>query len=142
MTRSEIGVDMQLKLIRNVFTDNSTIGELSVDGVFECFTLEDVVRPVKIKGETAIPAGTYEIEINMSPHFKKLLPELLDVPNFEGVRIHSGNKPEDTEGCILVGQTKGKDFVFSSVAAFGPLFQKIQDALDGDKVFIEIIEAR
>jgi hypothetical protein len=131
---------VQLQLVRKEFTDNSTIGELSVDGAFECFTLEDVVRDEKIKGETAIPAGTYEVAVTFSNKFQKLLPLLLNVPNFEGVRIHSGNKPEDTEGCILVGQTKAEDFVGGSRAAFAPLFQKIQDAVKTEKVFIEITE--
>src|SRR2546423_440555 len=95
--------NMQLQLKRKTFTDKSTIGELAVNGVFECFTLEDVVRPEKIKRETAIPAGRYEIAITFSDKFQKFLPLLLNVPNYEGVRIHSGNRPEDTEGCILVG---------------------------------------
>lgn len=133
---------MELKLVRNVFSDKSTIGELFIDGAHECFTLEDVVRPVKIKSETAIPAGTYEVDVSFSAKFKKLLPELLNVPNFEGIRIHSGNKPEDTEGCILVGQTESEDFIGSSRAAFAPLFAKIQDALKSEKVFIEITEQR
>src|SRR5262245_62159357 len=124
---------MQLQVVRKIFTDKSTIGELSVDGKFECFTLEDVVRAVKIKSETAIPAGSYEVAVTFSNKFKKLLPLLMNVPNFEGVRIHSGNKPEDTEGCILVGQTKADDFIGSSRAAFTPLFQKIQDALKTEK---------
>jgi hypothetical protein len=133
---------VQLQLVRKVFSDNSTIGELSVEGEFECFTLEDVVREKKIKGETAIPAGTYEIAVTFSNKFKKLLPLLMNVPNFEGVRIHSGNKPEDTEGCILVGQTKAEDFVGNSRAAFAPLFQKIQNVITNQKVFIEITEQR
>lgn len=134
---------MQLQLIRKLFSDKSTIGEMSVDGTFECFTLEDVVRPEKIKNETAIPAGKYEIIITRSVHFKnKLLPLLLNVPNYEGVRIHSGNRPEDTEGCILVGRTKTEDFVGESRLAFQPLFDKMQAALETEKIFIEITEER
>jgi hypothetical protein len=133
---------MQLQLTRKVFTDESTSGELSVDGAFECFTLEDTVRAEKIKGETAIPAGTYEIAVTFSNKFKKLLPLLLNVPNFEGVRIHPGNTPDDTEGCILVGQTEAEDFIGSSKLAFAPLFGKIQDAIKSEKVFIEITEQR
>src|SRR5262245_52367067 len=133
---------MQLQLVRNAFTDNSTIGELSVDGEFECFTLEDPVRPVKIKGETAIPAGTYEVAVTFSNKFQKLLPLLMNVPNFDGIRIHTGNTPADTLGCILVGQGKGVDSISSSRLAFTPLFQKIQDAVKTEKVFIEITEER
>ena len=131
---------MQLQLIRKVFTDNSTIGELSVDGAFECFTLEDKVRPVKIKGETAIPAGTYEVAVTFSNKFQKLLPLLMDVPNFDGIPIHPGNTPKDTLGYILVGQGKGVDSISSSRLAFAPLFEKIQAVVRTEKVFIEITE--
>ena len=109
-------------------TENSTIGEMLVDGVFECFTLEDKERPVKIKGETATPKGTYRVIINQSNRFKRLLPLLIDVPNFEGVRIHSGNSNHDTEGCILVGQTRNKNYIGQSRKAFDKLFKKMQAA--------------
>jgi hypothetical protein len=109
-------------------TENSTIGEMLIDGVFECFTLEDRERPVKIKGETAIPKGTYRVIINESNRFKRLLPLLIDVPNFEGVRIHSGNSNHDTEGCILVGQTRNKNYIGQSRKAFDKLFKKMQAA--------------
>ena len=109
-------------------TDNSTIGELFVDGIFECFTLEDKERDVKIKGETAIPKGTYKVIINESNRFKRLLPLLIDVPHFEGVRIHSGNSNHDTEGCILVGQTRNKNYIGQSRKAFEKLFAKMQKA--------------
>ena len=111
-------------------TENSTIGELLVDGIWECFTLEDVERTVKIKGETAIPKGTYKVIINESNRFKRLLPLLLDVPGFEGVRIHSGNTNHDTEGCILVGQSRNKEYIGQSRKAFEKLFKKMQKAKD------------
>ena len=107
-------------------TERSTIGELYVDGNFECYTLEDKEREVKIKSETAIPKGTYKVIINQSNRFKRLLPLLINVPNFEGVRIHSGNTNHDTEGCILVGTTRSKDFVGNSRKAFDKLFKKMQ----------------
>jgi len=121
---------MQITVRRLHKTDTSTIGELSIDGVFECFTLEDVERKEKIKSETAIPKGTYKVIINQSNRFKRLLPLLLNVPNFEGVRIHSGNSNHDTEGCILVGQTRGKDYIGQSRKAFDKLFKKMQAAKD------------
>jgi len=111
-------------------TDSSTIGELSIDGVFECFTLEDKERDVKIKSETAIPKGTYKVIINQSNRFKRLLPLLINVPNFEGVRIHSGNSNHDTEGCILVGQSRNKNYIGQSRKAFEKLFKKMQAAKD------------
>jgi len=117
---------MELKLKRLHKTDKSTIGELSIDGVFECYTLEDVERDVKVYSKTAIPKGQYKVIINQSNRFKKLMPLLLNVPNFEGVRIHSGNKAEDTEGCILVGQTRSLDFIGNSKKAYDKLFKKMQ----------------
>jgi hypothetical protein len=131
---------MRLLLVRKEFSPESTIGELSIDDVFECFTLEDAVRPVKIQGKTAIPEGSYEVAITFSNRFQRLLPLLLDVPDFEGVRIHPGNTPRDTEGCILVGTTKGPqpDFIGNSRAAFGILFAKLEVALQQGKVFIDV----
>ena len=119
---------MQITVKRLHKTDTSTIGELSINGLFECYTLEDVERPVKIKNETAIPKGTYKVIINQSNRFKRLLPLLIDVPGFEGVRIHSGNSNHDTEGCILVGRTRSKDFIGQSRKAFEKLFKKMQAA--------------
>lgn len=105
---------------------NSTVGEMTVDGKWECYTLEDVERDVKIKSETAIPKGTYKVIINKSNRFKKLLPLVLNVPNFEGIRIHPGNTNHDTEGCILVGRTRSKDFIGQSRKAFESLFAKMK----------------
>lgn len=119
---------MQIRIKRLHRTENSTIGELTIDGVFECFTLEDKEREVKIKSETAIAKGTYKVIINQSNRFKRLLPLLLNVPNFEGVRIHSGNSNHDTEGCILVGLTRSQDFIGQSRKAFDKLFKKMQKA--------------
>jgi hypothetical protein len=99
---------------------------MTVDGKWECYTLEDKEREIKIKSETAIPKGTYKVIINQSNRFKKLLPLLLNVPNFEGVRIHPGNSNHDTEGCILVGRTRSKDFIGQSRKAFESLFAKMK----------------
>lgn len=129
---------MEMQVTRQTFTDESTIGELTIDGVHQCFTLEDKVREQKVFGQTAIPAGRYEVVVTFSNRFKKLLPELVAVPDFEGVRIHSGNTAKDTEGCILVGMTKGTNVVSNSRDAFTALFAKIQAAVAQEKVFIEI----
>jgi hypothetical protein len=137
-----------MKLIsrRKEYGDNYTISELSVNGVYECFILEDTVRPkgVKIFGNTAVPAGTYNVVINFSNHFQKLLPELLNVPMFEGIRIHSGNTDVDTEGCLLVGTTwGGGDFIGNSVVAFNHLFPQLQAAIAaGESVTIEIQDTK
>lgn len=128
---------MKLHLERKLFTAESTIGELTIDGAFECLTLEDPVRDEKIAGATAIPAGTYELVVNNSSKFGRRMPRLLDVPNFEGILIHWGNTAKDTEGCILVGTSKAKDFIGSSKAAFDALFKKLSQA-DKDGVAMSI----
>ncbi len=131
---------MELRLTRQILSARSTVGILTFDGQFECYTLEDVVRApgVKIFGETAIPAGRYEVVINFSQRFKRMMPLLLNVPNFDGIRIHSGNTAENTEGCILVGLTKGDDQIGESRRAFANLFPKLVEAAKKEKIFITI----
>jgi hypothetical protein len=132
---------MELKLLRQVCTAKSTIGQLFIDRQFECWTLEDVVRPVKVFGETAIPAGSYQVVISMSNRFKKRLPLLVDVPGFTGVRIHPGNTDADTLGCILVGQSAGTDRINASVAAFNVLMPKLERAAASEKIHLLIVDA-
>jgi hypothetical protein len=129
---------MNLTLIRKYPSTDCIIGELFIEGVFECYTLEDIERPVKIPGMTAIPKGTYEVVINFSNRFQKLLPLLQNVPDFEGVRIHTGNIAANTEGCILVGKSKDATQVLQSKVAFDSLFPKLQAASAKEKIFIEI----
>lgn len=114
--------------VKRTFKGNAyTIGKLYIDGRYFCDTLEDVVRPigVKVYGQTAIPAGQYDCELTYSPRFKRILPLLKNVPNFEGVRIHSGNTASDSEGCILVGENKVKGKVLNSRVTL----QKLLDIL-------------
>lgn len=135
---------MNLILTRKTITAHSTIGELRTeDGKLICFTLEDVTRPdgQKIPGETAIPEGVYEIVIDESKRFKCRLPRLLDVPNFEGIRIHPGNCAEDTHGCILVGMTKEEDRILNSRVAMDTVFNVILEGLMREKVFIVVTDA-
>lgn len=129
---------MQLKLIRETFTDTSTIGRLFIKDMFHCFVLEDKVRDVKIKSVTAIPKGRYEVAITYSNRFKQLMPLLLNVPNFEGVRIHWGNYSTDSDGCLLVGTTKGVDMVGNSRIAYSKLLKLLQEAIKKEKIFIII----
>jgi hypothetical protein len=131
---------MKLELKRKIFTDDSTIGELSIDGVFVCYTLEDKVRDKKIYGITAIDYGEYEVIISYSNRFKQFMPLLLKVPNFEGIRIHSGNKSADTEGCILVGSSKSLNFVGNSRVTYRSLFAKMKIAAKKEKIFINVIK--
>ena len=100
---------MKLTLVRTYFFKDRCIGYLYLDGDFFCYTLEDHDRRLeeggeKVPKETAIPRGTYKIKLTMSTRFKQVLPELIAVPQFTGIRIHAGNFPGDTEGCILVGE--------------------------------------
>jgi len=134
---------MELKLIRKEFTDRSTIGELYVNGKFECFTVEDKDRKLESGGKkeyavTAIPRGTYQVVNSFSNRFQKYLPELINVPQFTGVRIHPGIKAEDSEGCILVGTTKAKDFIGNSRVAFASLFSKIKAVEKKEKITLII----
>ena len=135
---------MKLLLAREVFTDKSTIGKLYIDDKFQCYTLEDVDRKlesggVKIKAQTCIPRGTYRITITLSNRFKKPLPLLHNVPQFEGIRIHAGNTDANTEGCILLGTTRSTDFIGGSRLACDEVFAKLQKALNNkETVMIEV----
>lgn len=130
---------MKLKLQRIEFGTTFTVGKLYIDDIYQCYTLEDVVRKgPKVDGKTAIPAGTYSVIIDHSNRFNRDLPHILDVPGFTGVRIHSGNTSAQTEGCLLVGTTwEGKDFIGNSKLAFEALFKKLQGAKDKISITIE-----
>lgn len=118
---------MQLTVNRFEFGTNYTIGKLFIDGVYECYTLEREVTQRDRK--PAIPEGSYKVIIDHSNRFGKDMPHVLDVPGYEGIRIHSGNTDADTEGCILVGITwAGTDFIGRSRDAFDSLFSKMKSA--------------
>ena len=133
---------MELTLRRIALMDTYTIGRLSVNGVYFCDTLEDKVRDLnkdgdlddigegKVYGETAIPYGTYKIEISYSPRFKRMLPRLLNVRHFDGILIHAGNTAKDTHGCILVGRNTEKGKVTNSKATFDRLFTLMKNEKD------------
>lgn len=140
---------MLIQIKRGPTANDATPGEMSIDGVFECYTLEDVVREVadtpvadwKIVGQTAIPRGKYKVSLSMSGHFDRILPLIENVPGFSGVRIHSGNKAADTEGCILVGAARTHDLfqILDSRKAAAALQAKIQNAIDQRiSVYLEI----
>lgn len=141
---------MDLVVERKHFYPTCCISTLAVDGHPAGFVLEDPAREIegvpvtdwKIPGNTAIPYGRYRVVVNHSQHFQRLLPQLLDVPGFAGVRIHPGNSDKDTEGCLLVGQTwspNKPDWIGGSRVAFDALFPKIQAALaEGQECWVEI----
>lgn len=134
---------MEIKLVRGKANAASVEGKMYVNGVFECYTVEDVPKDIKVYGNTGIPKGKYKVIVTMSNRFKKRLPLLLDVPGFEGIRIHSGNSSKDTEGCIIVGAVNDRtddDWVGSSKVAMDRLLPKIEDALAvREAVWIEIV---
>jgi hypothetical protein len=119
---------MLIEVKRFEFKDTHTVGKLYVNGVYECYTLEDAVRNgTKVLGKTAIPIGTYKVIIDASTRFKQDMPHILDVPDFTGVRIHAGNTSADTDGCILVGSSwTGKDFIGNSKIAYKKFFDKLK----------------
>jgi|688.fasta_scaffold327188_3 hypothetical protein len=134
---------MELKLIRETFTEKSTIGSLYVNGIFFCYTLEDKDRRLESGGvkeyaKTAIPRGKYKVINSFSNRFKKYLPELINVPQFAGIRIHAGNTADHSEGCILVGATKTVDFIGQSQVTFGKLMKAIQAVEKIEKINITI----
>lgn len=122
---------MELKLLRKYSKPTYTIGHLYI-GKYFCDTLEDTVRDLvtgrKVKGSTAIPAGRYKVVLNWSPRFGRPLPLLLDVPDFDGIRIHAGNTAKDTDGCILVGRNKLPGTVTESKATMAELMHLLTSA--------------
>jgi len=120
---------MLIEVKRYEFKDTHTVGKMYVDGIYECYTLEDAVRNgTKVIGKTAIPIGTYKLIIDASTRFKQDMPHILDVPDFTGVRIHAGNTSADTDGCILLGSTwAGKDFIGNSKIAYKKFFDKLKE---------------
>lgn len=148
--------------IKRIFKgDKYTIGKLYVNGIYECDTLEDTDRGLtedsplseiqskKVYGETAIPTGTYKIDMNtVSPKFKDRLwakfcggklPRLIDVPGYSEVLIHIGNKPADTLGCILVGDNKIKGQVINSTSTFQELYSLMLKAkVAGEEITVTI----
>lgn len=142
---------MQLKLHRKYFKDSYTIGDLYVDNIFFCNTLEDKNRDlnkngkfdngeVKVANETCIPFGTYKITIETSPKFKRELPLLHDVPHFTGILIHRGNSAEDSSGCVLLGENREVGKVLNSAPYEQVLVNIIKHAIaKGEEVSITIV---
>ena len=140
---------MKLTLKRIALRPTYTIGKLYIDNVYFCDTIEDTVRDInkngkfdngekKVHSKTAIPYGTYEIKWTYSPRFKKYTPQLMNVPSFEGIRIHAGNTSADTEGCLILGENKQVGKVLNSRATINKFYQIIKEACYNGKVTIEI----
>lgn len=136
---------MNLLLIRDNFSSVCTLGKLFIDGQYEAEILEDQDRKLeaggkKIYGQTAIPKGTYKVVIDYSSRFQRNMPHILDVPQFEGIRIHPGNTAADTDGCLLIGTSRvANRAVLESRIAFTRFYAKLEAALDtGEEVTIEV----
>lgn len=133
---------MILKLVREVFTEVSTIGRMYANGVFICYILEDKdrglesstplaeIQKIKVPHSTCIPYGTYRVHITFSNRFQKPLPLVEQVPGFEGIRIHPGNTDADTEGCLLPGNIRKINQVLESKLAWQKVFNIIKESAD------------
>lgn len=139
---------MRLTLIRIANKPTYCIGKLYIDGKYFSETLEDVdrglddsmtdeqIKKLKVKDETAIPTGIYQVTITYSPKYKKNMPLINNVKGYSGIRIHSGNTAKDTSGCILVGKNKEVGKVLESRVTFNALFKRLQQAKG--KIIIDI----
>jgi len=143
---------MKLRLERRYLGPLYTIGSLFIDGLYFCDTIEDKVRDFnkdgdlldpgedKVYGETAIPYGKYDVELSMSPKFKRLLPMVLNVRHFTGIRIHRGNTARDSHGCILPGENKVKGKVINSTPYEKEIVKLMKEATKrGEPIDIQII---
>lgn len=131
---------MDIKLVRRAYRDAYTIGSLYFDGEYQCDTVEDKDRGLKksdslskiaktkVYGKTAIPKGTYRVILSWSRAFKQIMPEILDVPGFSGIRIHSGNSADDSLGCVIVGENKVVGKVINSRATYQRILAKLKHA--------------
>jgi hypothetical protein len=131
---------MKLELIRLEFEGEATVGELRIDGEWFCWTLEDLVRAQKIKHQTAIPAGTYRVRLSRSQRFKEIMPEVLDVPGFSGIRIHPGSTAANTSGCILVGLNRQGDRITDSRTVYNALMRRLTGLKSGETVTLTITQ--
>lgn len=135
---------MELKIMRQLRAVSASLGELYIDGVPYCYTLEDPVRPpgVKVDRNTAIPPGRYRVTLTFSNRFQRILPELSDVPMFTGVRLHGGNTSADTEGCPLLGAKKDEANlrVYQCAAVVDGVVKKIDAAEKrSEEVWCEVV---
>jgi hypothetical protein len=139
---------MKITLKRIAKKDTYTIGKLYIDDIYFCDALEDKDRclngdmseeeiiKIKVKGETAIPTGIYNISITYSHKFKRDMPLIENVKGFAGIRIHAGNTDKDSEGCILVGENKVIGKVINSRNTYNKLFNRL--VREKNKITIEI----
>lgn len=143
---------MQITIVRKEFTDTYTIGELYLNGVFFCYTMEDKdrgiteddsitdIKKVKIVKRTAIPYGDYRIMLSYSVKLKRFLPLILDVPGFRGIRIHKGSTEEWSSGCVLVGMEKLSGKLNKIVDAEKKLLKALKAINEVEPIYIKIVK--
>jgi len=126
-----MNIEVKRVNLREAFTE----GVMYIDGHEFCDTIEDKVRTdgIKIKGKTAIPAGTYKVILSYSNRFKKVMPEVLAVKGFSGIRIHPGNSAGDSEGCIIVGKKTSIGYVQRSRETYFKLYDIIEEAIKSNE---------
>lgn len=133
---------MRLELYRRKLTEKTTQGTLFSDEKFVCWTLEDKWRDLstepKVPKQTCIPEGHYQLVLDMSIRFGRIMPHILDVPNFTGIRIHPGNTEADTEGCILVGLSRSLDYVGMSRMAFNRLMLLLEEPQKTQEITLDV----
>ena len=142
---------MELRLERKYRSSKYCIDKLYINGKYFSDALEDPdrgltdsmsleeIKKIKIKGSTCIPYGTYNVTITYSPRFKRNLPLINNVKGFEGIRVHNGNTPQDSSGCVLLGFNKIKGQVIDSKVTVNKFIDIVQKALNkGEKVTITI----
>lgn len=142
--------EMDILLKRIARKSKYTIGKLYINGEYFCDTLEDTdrglkqdmgldeIKKIKVHSETAIPEGKYKIAWTYSQKYKRNMPLLLNVPGYEGIRIHSGNVPAHTQGCILLGQNKVVGQVINSKATCDKFYAIVKPACEKEQVYITI----
>ncbi len=132
---------IELTLARHEFTQTATLGALYNGRTYLCNILEDAIRRQKVYGQTAIPNGRYRVDFTWSGRFNRQLPLLVNVPLFSGIRIHSGNTHEDTDGCPLVGYDKLRNgdniTIYRSREAMEKLILPLFS--DGEEVWLSIL---
>lgn len=139
---------MKLLLVRKVFNEHSTEGELFIDGKFFCYTIEDKVRAApgewkrscKVYAETAIPYGTYPVMVTWSNRFKRQLTGIFNVPDFEGIRFHNGTTDKSSAGCIIMSNTKTEHGLVNDRVPMNELCNRVELVQKTDKIFITILD--
>lgn len=144
-------MNIELELNRIYFSPTYTISKLFVNGQLWCDAIEDVNRDLnkdgdltdagesKVQDKTCIPFGKYQVIVNVSARFKRMLPRLLNVPHFDGILIHNGVNETSSSGCIIVGENKEKGKVLNSRFWMNKLTDYLLDEqAKGNKIFITI----